>query len=78
LQLRQRRARSTGDAEKYFLRQLARIPVPDDAAQVAEDPVAMRSKENVGVSDHVRSSLKTPQAAEPLTEAEDFVWDDFL
>jgi hypothetical protein len=29
----------------------------------------MRSKENVGVSDHVRSSLKTPQAAEPLTEA---------
>ncbi len=38
-----------GDAEEHFLRQLARILVPDDTAQIAEHAVSMRSKEDIGV-----------------------------
>ena len=41
--------RTARDAQKHFLRQLARFAVPDDAAEVAEDAVAVRREQEVCV-----------------------------
>ena len=54
---------SARDTEEHLLRQFARIFLPDDAAQVAEDAVAVRGEEDVGVGHSVTLSLKDTTAA---------------
>jgi hypothetical protein len=60
--------RASGHAKEDLLGQVRRIPVADDPAEVAEDPVSVRGKENMGSRQQVGlQSLMTPLGADPLT-----------
>jgi hypothetical protein len=52
------RSSRTRHTKEHFLRQFARILVPDDAAEIAEDAVSMRGEEEVGVGHKVTLSTK--------------------
>jgi hypothetical protein len=62
-----RRQRTARDAEEDLLRQLAGVSLADDAAQVAEDPVAVRGEKDVSVRQHSLYPLRTPDEAEALS-----------
>jgi hypothetical protein len=42
--------RTAGHAKKHFLRQLLGLPIPDEAAEIAEYAVAVRAEQNVCVA----------------------------
>ena len=46
------RNRTPRDAQEHFLGELPNIAVPDNPAQVTEDTVAVRRKQDVSVSHH--------------------------
>jgi hypothetical protein len=49
---------SASDTQKHLLRQLARILLPDDAAEIAEEAVSVRGEQDLGVCHGVTLSNK--------------------
>jgi hypothetical protein len=50
------RHRTSRDPQKHLLRELRSIALADDPAEVAEDPISMRGKQDVGVGQHAALS----------------------